>query len=127
MYISFVALPLKKYAFFASLDEINDIFIPKIKISSIHPTGTSIIYFTFVLNFTIIVCFHLAKEARVGCFALILFMRLCCCLYSMSFSFLHLVCDLCWSFMFSFYMCRNKNVTQKVIGLGFLKRYVLSN
>ena len=30
MYISFVASPLMKYAFFASLDEINDIFIPKI-------------------------------------------------------------------------------------------------
>ena len=30
MYISFVALPLMKYVFFASLDEINGIFIPKI-------------------------------------------------------------------------------------------------
>ena len=30
MYISFVALLLMKYAFFASLDEINDVFIPKI-------------------------------------------------------------------------------------------------
>ena len=28
--ISFMALPLMKYAFFASLDEINGIFIPKI-------------------------------------------------------------------------------------------------
>ena len=35
-YISFVVLPLMKYAFFTSLDEINDIFIPKIRISSIY-------------------------------------------------------------------------------------------
>ena len=34
MYISFVASPLMKYAFFASLDEINGIFIPKLWISS---------------------------------------------------------------------------------------------
>ena len=34
--ISFVASPLMKYAFFASLDEINGIFIPKIWISSIY-------------------------------------------------------------------------------------------
>ena len=37
MYISFVASPLMKYAFFASLDEINGIFILKIRISSIYP------------------------------------------------------------------------------------------
>ena len=36
MYISFVASPLMKNAFFASLDEINGIFIPKILISSIY-------------------------------------------------------------------------------------------
>ena len=30
MYISFMASPLMKYAFFASLDEINDMFIQKI-------------------------------------------------------------------------------------------------
>ena len=36
MNISFVASPLMKYAFFASLDEINGIFIPKIWISSIY-------------------------------------------------------------------------------------------
>ena len=34
--ISFVASPLMKYAFFASLNEINGIFIPKIWISSIY-------------------------------------------------------------------------------------------
>ena len=37
-YISFIASPLMKYAFFASLDEINSIFIPKIWISSIYCT-----------------------------------------------------------------------------------------
>ena len=31
MYISFVALQLMKYAFFASLDEINGIFLTKIE------------------------------------------------------------------------------------------------
>ena len=36
MYISFVALPLMKYAFFASLDETNGIFILKIWISSTY-------------------------------------------------------------------------------------------
>ena len=33
MYISFVASPLMKYVFFASLNEINGIFIPKIEFS----------------------------------------------------------------------------------------------
>ena len=36
MYISFVALPHLKYAFFPSLDKINGIFIPKVWISSIY-------------------------------------------------------------------------------------------
>ena len=36
MFFSFVPSPLMKYAFFASLDEINGIFIPKIGISSMY-------------------------------------------------------------------------------------------
>ena len=54
MNISFVSKPLMKYAFFASLDEINGIFIPKIWISSM-----------FSENFKISICFCL--RLRFAC------------------------------------------------------------
>ena len=51
MYISFVASPLMKYAFFASLDEINGIFIPKIWIYSMYQTHTKHILFCYTTQY----------------------------------------------------------------------------
>ena len=56
MNISFVASPLMKYAFFASLDEINGIFIPKIWISSIHYLKIALLAWSRFCHF--VISFH---------------------------------------------------------------------
>ena len=47
MYISFVASPLMKYVFFASLDEINGIFISKFEYPLYIVTGPKLRIFSY--------------------------------------------------------------------------------